>query len=82
MKFEGILTPEEAEKEWGIPRSGELVITPQLSSKSKASQQSKNQPSENGQKMPENSPQSEESNLATSKDETQDEDTPQEESNE
>ena len=20
MKFEGILTPEEAEKEWGIPR--------------------------------------------------------------
>ncbi|MFN6161667.1 MAG: hypothetical protein ACK6DC_22825 [Planctomycetota bacterium] len=82
MKFLGILTPEEAEREWGIPRSGELVITPQLSSKSKASQQNKNQPSENGQKMPGNSPQSEESNLATNEELTQDKDTPQEESNE
>jgi hypothetical protein len=73
MKFEGMLTPEEAEREWGIPRSGELVITPQLSSKSKASQQSKNQPSGNGQKMQENSPQSEESNSAINKEQTQDE---------
>jgi hypothetical protein len=76
MKFGKILTPEEAEREWGIPQSGELVITPMSSSSSKASQSSKSQPSGNGQKTQENSPQSERSMLKVN-DEMEDEDTPQ-----
>jgi hypothetical protein len=74
MKFGKVLTPEEALKEWGVPLEGELVITPQSSSKSKTSRQSKNQPSENGQKRQENLPQSEESNLATNEEPPRDDD--------
>ena len=53
MKFLGILTPEEAERDWGIPRNGDLVITIGLSSKSKKTPGGKNLPSRNGGETPE-----------------------------
>lgn len=53
MPYLGTLTPEEAERDWGISRNGDLVITSGLSSRSKTSPASKNPPSQNGSETPE-----------------------------
>jgi hypothetical protein len=65
MKFLGVLTPEEAERDWGISRNGDLVITSGLSAKSKTSPSGKSNPSATGSKTPESKAPSEASNPAS-----------------
>ncbi len=68
MKFLGVLTPEEAERDWGISRNGDLVITSGLSAKSKTSPTGKNLPSQNGSETPESESPSGTSSLPTTTD--------------
>lgn len=65
MTFLGVLTPEEAERDWGISRNGDLVITSGLSRKSKTSPSSKSNPSASGSEKPEILAASEASNSAS-----------------
>lgn len=65
MPYLGTLTPEEAERDWGISRNGDLVITSGLSSKSKKSPGGKNPPSAGGSEKPESLAESAGSNSAS-----------------
>lgn len=65
MGYLGMLTPEQAELEWGIRRSGELVITPISDSKSVPSSVRRSKPSSDGKQTSEPRQASAESSLRT-----------------